>query len=78
MTRLKLADLSDEKPVRISVEFPARVHRSLLAYAAALNQGEPRGAPAVERIIPVMVDRFIQGDRAFSRSRRTDQTGADV
>lgn len=34
MTRLKLADLADEKPVRLSVEVSARLHREQLANAA--------------------------------------------
>lgn len=31
MTRLKLSDLTDEKPVRLTVEIPARLHRKLVA-----------------------------------------------
>jgi hypothetical protein len=27
MTRLKLTDLADEKPVRLTLELPARLHR---------------------------------------------------
>lgn len=44
MTRLKLADLADEKPVRLTVEVSARLHRELLAYAAVLNGGDAKGA----------------------------------
>jgi hypothetical protein len=29
MTRLKLADLADEKPVRLTVEVSARLHREM-------------------------------------------------
>ena len=31
MTRLKLADLADEKPVRLTLELSARLHRDLVA-----------------------------------------------
>ena len=31
MTRLKLSDIADEKPVRLTIELPARLHRELLA-----------------------------------------------
>lgn len=70
MTRLKLADLADEKPVRLSVEVPARLHRELLAYAVALNGGEAKGAPAVERLVPPMIERFIATDRSYAKARR--------
>lgn len=75
MTRLKLADLADEKPVRLALDIPARLHRDLLAYALAVNGGDTKGAPTVERLIPPMLERFIATDRAFSRARKAPQTG---
>lgn len=71
MTRLKLADLADEKPVRLTVEVSARLHRELLAYAIALNGGDPKGAPTPERLISPMIERFIATDRGFSKARRS-------
>lgn len=70
MTRLKLEDLADEKPVRLTVEVSARLHRELLAYAAILNSGDATGAPTPERLIPLMIKRFIATDRSFIKSRR--------
>lgn len=75
MTRLKLADLADEKPVKVTVELSARLHRDLTAYAVALNAGEAKGAPAPERLIPPMIERFIATDREFSKARRAPQPG---
>lgn len=75
MTRLKLADLADEKPVRLTLEIPARLHRDLVAYALAVNGGDARGAPTIERLIPPMLERFIATDRGFSRARKAPQTG---
>ena len=75
MTRLKLADLADEKPVRLTVELSARLHRELAAYAVALNDGEAKGAPPPERLIPPMIERFITTDRSYARTRRTAQPG---
>lgn len=71
MTRLKLSDIADEKPVRLTIELSARLHRELLAYAAAVNGGAAAGAPAVERLIPPMLERFIASDRAFAKARRS-------
>lgn len=38
MAKLKLGPIADEKPVRLSAELPAAVHRDLLAYADALGR----------------------------------------
>lgn len=70
MTRLKLSDLVDEKPVRLTVEIPARLHRQLLAYATALNGGDAKGAPLPERLVAPMIERFMATDRNFAKSRR--------
>lgn len=75
MTRLKLEDLAVEKPVRLTVEVSARLHRELLAYATALNGGDVKGAPTPERLIPPMIDRFIATDRSYARARRSTQPG---
>ena len=75
MTRLKLADLADEKPVRFTVEVSARLHRELLAYAIVLNGGDAKGAPMPERLIPPMIERFIATDRSYAKARRTAQPG---
>src|SRR5450755_4834770 len=36
MAKLKLGAIADEKPVKLTVELPAAVHRDLLAYTKAL------------------------------------------
>ncbi len=71
MTRLTLADLADEKPVRLTVELSARLHRELLAYATAINNGDVKGAPNPERLIPPMIERFIANDRSYAKTRNS-------
>jgi hypothetical protein len=73
MTRLKLADLADEKAVRVTVELSARLHRKLIAYALAINSGEAKGAPTIERIVPPMLERFVSSDREFAKVRKGNQ-----
>ncbi len=75
MTRLKLSDLADEKPVRLTIELPARLHRELAAYGVALNQGEAKGAPSPERLIAPMIEKFISTDRSYAKARRVSQPG---
>jgi len=37
MTKLKLSTLPDDKPVKLTVELPAAIHRDLVAYAEVLG-----------------------------------------
>jgi hypothetical protein len=69
MAKLKIEVLPDDKPVKVSLELPAQLHRDLVAYAEAVgNQsGQPIGDPI--RLIVPMLTRFIRTDRAFSKSR---------
>jgi hypothetical protein len=70
MAKLKLGALEDDKPVKITVELPAAVHRELLAYAEVLAQetGKPISDPV--KLIPPMIERFMATDRVFAKIRR--------
>lgn len=70
MTKLKLGPLSDDKPVKITVELPAPLHRDLIDYAEVLarESGKPVTDP-VKLIVP-MLQRFIATDRGFAKARR--------
>ena len=69
MAKLKLGAIPDDKPVKLTIELPAEVHRDLIAYAAALGRetGQPVSEPA--KLIAPMLARFIAGDRAFAKMR---------
>lgn len=69
MTKLKLGPLADDRPIKLSVELPAIVHRDLVAYAAALA-AEAGGSPVPpEKLVAPMLTRFMETDRAFRRHR---------
>lgn len=75
MAKLKLGPLADDKPVKLTVELPASLHRDLTAYADILarESGQPAVDPA--RLIVPMLERFIATDRGFSRARRAESKG---
>jgi len=75
MTRLKLSDIADEKPVKLTIEVPARLHSDLVAYGVAINGGNASGAPTPEQLVAPMLARFIATDRSFGKARRTAQPG---
>jgi hypothetical protein len=70
MMKLKLAALEDDKPVKVSLELPADVHRELIAYAEVLARetGKPVSDPV--KLLPHMIRRFMATDRGFARARR--------
>lgn len=70
MSKLKLGPLADDKPVKVSLELPAALHRDLVAYAEALARetGQPAADPV--RLIAPMLERFIATDRGFAKTRR--------
>lgn len=70
MTKLKLGPLLDDKPVKVTADLPAEVHRDLLAYAEALSKETGHAVADPARLIPVMVERFMASDRAFTKSAR--------
>lgn len=73
MPKLKLAELQDDTPVKLTIELPGPVHRDLIAYGEALTA---QGGPAIEpsKLIVPMIARFMSTDRAFTRAKRTTST----
>jgi hypothetical protein len=71
MSKLKLGAIEDDKPVKISVELPAPVHRDLIAYAEALAAETAQSAIEPSKLIPPMLMRFMATDRGFAKIRRS-------
>ena len=72
MARLKLAAPVDEKPVRVTLDLSAALHRQLTAYAAALAQETGAKIDEPTRLIAPMLERFMATDRAFAKIKRTN------
>ena len=74
MTKLKLGIVADDKPVKLTVELPATVHRDLLVYAEVLARETGQGTAEPTKLIAPMLARFMATDRAFAKIRRAAQT----
>ena len=70
MAKLKITQLSEDKPVKVTVELPASVHRDLVAYAEILAAQGGQPISETNKLIPLMLARFMATDRAFVRSRK--------
>jgi hypothetical protein len=70
MAKLKLGATVDDKPVKLTIELPAAVHRDLLAYAEILARESGQSMHDPAKLIAPMLARFMATDRAFARFRR--------
>ena len=67
--KLKLSQIPDDKPVKLTIELPAAVHRDLVAYSEVLGRETGKSVEVV-KLIPAMLARFMSTDRAFLKARR--------
>ena len=70
--KLKLSAIPDDKPVKLTIELPAAVHRDLVAYSEVLGRETGKSVEMV-KLIPAMLARFMSTDRAFLKARREKQ-----
>jgi hypothetical protein len=75
MAKLKIAALPDDKPVKVTVELPATVHRDLVAYAEILARQSGQSVSDPTKVIVPMLARFMATDRAFAKARKLSQDG---
>ena len=70
MAKLKLGPIADDKPVKVTLELPAGLHRDLAAYADILAReaGQPAADPV--RLIVPMLERFMATDRGFAKAKQ--------
>ena len=70
MAKLKLGPLPDDKPVRVTVDLPAALHRDLVAYAEVLGRETGQSVREPAKLIAPMLQRFMASDRGFAKARR--------
>jgi hypothetical protein len=68
MTKLKLAAIGDDKPVRLTIALPAALHRNLIAYAEILAKETGKTVEPAKLIAP-MLEKFIASDRGFAKAQ---------
>jgi hypothetical protein len=73
MAKLKLGVITDDKPVKLTVELSADVHRDLLAYAEVLARETGQSVTEPTKLIAPMLARFMATDRVFAKIRRETQ-----
>ena len=77
MAKLKLGSILDDKPVKLTIEVPAVVHRDLAAYAEALARETGQPIADLSKLVAPMVARFMATDRAFAKARRKNHIDGD-
>ena len=66
MAKLRIGPLPDDRPVKRSITFTAALDALIRDYAAAIAaQDGLSEAPTIEKLVPIIVERFIATDRAF-------------
>lgn len=78
MTKLKLGPIPDAKPVKLTVELPAELHRNLIAYGEILGREAGQGPIEPRKLVVPMLERFIATDRGFAKMRRGGGKGPDT
>jgi hypothetical protein len=70
MAKLKLGPLPDDKPVKVTGELPAPIHRDLIANAEVLARETGQTVADPMKLIVPMLERFIATDRGFAKAKR--------
>ena len=66
MVKLRIGPLPDDRPVKRTITFTAAMDALIRNYAAAIAAQDGQSeAPTVEKLVPIIVERFITTDRAF-------------
>jgi hypothetical protein len=75
MAKLKLNTIEDDKPVKLTIELSAAVHRDLAAYAKILSTENGQTITNPTKLIGPMLARFMATDRVFTKARRNYSSG---
>lgn len=71
MAKLKLSVIVDDKPLKVTLELPASLHRDLVCYANILAREAGQSPADPVRLIVPMLERFIATDRGFAKAKKS-------
>ncbi|PSJ56288.1 DUF2274 domain-containing protein [Pseudaminobacter soli (ex Li et al. 2025)] len=74
MAKLKLGPIADDKPVKVTLDLPASLHRDLTLYSEILARESGRPTDPVRLIVP-MLEKFIATDRGFAKAKNAADGG---
>lgn len=77
MSKLRLGPIQDEKPVKLTIDLPAAIHRDLLAYAEVLGRETGQAIDPAKLVAP-MLGRFMATDRAFAKARKAARSAGST
>jgi hypothetical protein len=78
MTKLKLERISDDKPVKVTIEIAAAVYQDLVAYANLLGRQTGQAISEPTKLIVPMLSRFMSTDRAFRKGKSLPSEPGDM
>ncbi len=70
MTKLKLRGIQDDKPVKMTIEIQAALHRNLVEYAEIMERQIGQKISDPKKFVGAMMIRFMETDRAFLKAKR--------
>jgi hypothetical protein len=73
MAKLKLEAIEDDRPVKLTIQLPAAVHRDLIAYAKVWSGETGQTVTEPAKLIGPMLARFMATDRAFGKLRKQNR-----
>jgi hypothetical protein len=68
MAELKLPQLPDRNPVKLTIAVMPDLHQALRDYAVLYASTYGREEPVID-LIPAMLTAFLESDRSFTRGR---------
>lgn len=69
MAEIRLAQLPDRTPVKLTISITPELHQALTDYRALYAEAYGTTEPIAE-LVPAMLGAFLDSDRGFARARR--------